>query len=214
MHGSGETGASDTQEAPNKQIISAEGHDAGVEPVASADSTQATESVSNGPVNETAPPEVVPGGDGKPNSVNISSDISATAVEADAETAKEGSPATLVEPNGASEKPADAEHLPEPPASPTSNTAHSGTSNVSTVNADLPAKPVAADRMPSANRLSISYAAGSRRLVIDAEVVDVLKVFRSEGRIEVVTNFERLGEGFKGILVKHLSKALFFEETY
>jgi 20S proteasome subunit alpha 6 len=54
---------------------------------------------------------------------------------------------------------------------------------------------------PSANRLSISYAAGSRRLVIDAEMVDTLKVFRAEGRIEVAITIDREGDGFRGIQV-------------
>lgn len=113
------------------------------------------------------------------------------------------------------------EHLPEPPASPTSNTLLStssgstygepGSQNTST-SLSAPVSPMKVDgkgaRTPSANRLSISYAAGSRRLVVDAGVVEKLKVFRSEGRIEVAVNIERDGEnGLKGILVclLHLS---------
>lgn len=104
--------------------------------------------------------------------------------------------------SGAQEKASEAEHLPEPPASPTSNTAFSGTSSGSTNNPDLPPKPLAASRLPSPNRVSISYAGGARRLLIDADIVDKLKVFRAEGRIEISMAIERLAEGFKGILVK------------
>ncbi|RDB23253.1 hypothetical protein Hypma_009662 [Hypsizygus marmoreus] len=101
------------------------------------------------------------------------------------------------------------DHLPEPPASPpTSNTFLSG-SSTSTFG-DSPTvplgKPVKTGRTPSANRLSISYAGGNRRLVIDAEVVESLKVFRQEGRIEVLMNILKEGDdGLKGILVEGLS---------
>lgn len=64
---------------------------------------------------------------------------------------------------------------------------------------DQPNEPA---RVPSANRLSISYAAATRRLVIDAEVVEKLKVFRHEARIEVHMNIEKDKSGrFRGILV-------------
>lgn len=67
---------------------------------------------------------------------------------------------------------------------------------------DLALKPVP---VPSANRISISYAGGTRRLVIDAGIVERLKVFRAEGRIEVTLTVERLDEsGFKGIFVRFL----------
>lgn len=57
-------------------------------------------------------------------------------------------------------------------------------------------------KTPSANRLSISYAAGTRRLVIDAGVVQSLKVFRREARIEAVVNIERDSEtSLKGVFV-------------
>jgi hypothetical protein len=97
------------------------------------------------------------------------------------------------------------EHLPEPPASPTSNTFLS-TSSTSTYG-EHNQPPVRAGekdgRIPTANRLSISYAGGSRRLVIDADVVSKLKVFRSEGRIEVNLNVEKEDEStLKGIFVR------------
>ncbi len=58
------------------------------------------------------------------------------------------------------------------------------------------------EKIPSANRLSVSYAGATRRLVIDAEVVPKLKVFRAEGRIEVTVSLmaDERG-GFKGIAV-------------
>ncbi|KAG6903323.1 hypothetical protein C0995_013076 [Termitomyces sp. Mi166 len=96
------------------------------------------------------------------------------------------------------------DHLPEPPASPLTTlsvSAYGGSPTVSVI------KPEAkAGRVPSANRLSISYAGGNRRLVVDAEVVESLKLYRQEGRIEVVLNIVRDGDdGLKGVLVEGLS---------
>ncbi|KAH7931368.1 hypothetical protein BV22DRAFT_1124290 [Leucogyrophana mollusca] len=102
---------------------------------------------------------------------------------------------------------ADQEHLPEPPASPTSNTLLS-TSSGSTYGGEPPQSTAAAKagRTPSANRLSISYAAGSRRLVVDAEVVEYLRVYRAEGRIEVYISLDKDEEdGLKGVLIEGLS---------
>ncbi|EGO27238.1 hypothetical protein SERLADRAFT_460293 [Serpula lacrymans var. lacrymans S7.9] len=100
------------------------------------------------------------------------------------------------------------EHLPEPPASPASNTLLS-TSSSSTYGDPSQSQSIAitkSGKTPSANRLSISYAAGSRRLVVDAEVVDHLKVFRSDGRIEVHISVEKDdADGLKGILIEGLS---------
>jgi 20S proteasome subunit alpha 6 len=60
----------------------------------------------------------------------------------------------------------------------------------------------------SANRLSISYAGGSRRLVINAQVVDKLKVFRAEGRIEVHMNVVKDATGtYNGIFVRLFSES-------
>lgn len=98
------------------------------------------------------------------------------------------------------------DHLPEPPASPPLSNAFLSTPSTSTFG-DSPTLPltkpeVKPGRTPSANRLSISYAGGNRRLVIDAEVVDSLKVFRQDGRIEVAIHINKEGEdGLKGILV-------------
>lgn len=111
---------------------------------------------------------------------------------------------------GANES-ADQDHLPEPPASPTSNTLLS-TSSSSTYGepSHLPASTTVSKggRVPSANRLSISYAAGSRRLVVDAEVVEYLKVYRSEGRIEVHISLDKGSDNdLKGVLIEGLSDA-------
>ncbi|OAX43076.1 hypothetical protein K503DRAFT_766174 [Rhizopogon vinicolor AM-OR11-026] len=106
---------------------------------------------------------------------------------------------------------ADQEHLPEPPASPASNTLLS-TSSGSTYGEPSQSQASTAvskgGRVPSANRLSISYAAGSRRLVVDAEVVECLKVCRSDGRIEVQISLDKdSDDGLKGVLIEGLSDA-------
>jgi len=43
---------------------------------------------------------------------------------------------------------------------------------------------------PAADRISISYARNTRRMVIDAEVVEEVRICRAEGKIEVVVNCE------------------------
>lgn len=55
----------------------------------------------------------------------------------------------------------------------------------------------------AANRLAISYAAASRRIVINAQVVDSLKVFRKEHRLEISLTVEANEDGqLKGIMVR------------
>lgn len=106
---------------------------------------------------------------------------------------------------------ADQEHLPEPPASPTSNTLLSTSSGSTYGEPSYPPASTAVSKggpVPSANRLSISYAAGSRRLVVDAGVVEYLKVYRSEGRIEVHISLDKgSDDGLKGVLIEGLSDA-------
>lgn len=93
------------------------------------------------------------------------------------------------------------DHLPEPPTSNSSASAYEPT----------PAsESKVITRTPSANRISISYAGGKRRLVVDAEVVDTLTVYRQDGRIEVTVQVSSAGdEEFKGLWVRfpasHLS---------
>jgi len=94
----------------------------------------------------------------------------------------------------------------ENPTSPPSSNTLLSTSSTSTFGESPPVAltlpDVKAGRTPSANRLSISYAGGNRRMVIDSEVVDFLKVFRHEGRIEVIMSINKEGDdGLKGILV-------------
>jgi hypothetical protein len=88
---------------------------------------------------------------------------------------------------------------PEPPPSLTASAA-------STTYADAyePVKPeTKGPKVPAANRLSISYEGGNRRIVFDAEVVDTMTLFRHEARAEVRINLTSDGEGgLKGILVK------------
>ncbi|KAJ7499223.1 hypothetical protein FB451DRAFT_1428472 [Mycena latifolia] len=91
---------------------------------------------------------------------------------------------------------------PEPPPSLTVSAA-------STTYGDAyqPVKPeTKGPRVPAANRLSISYEGGNRRIVFDAEVVDTITLFRREARAEVRINLTRDGEmGLKGILMETLS---------
>jgi 20S proteasome subunit alpha 6 len=102
-------------------------------------------------------------------------------------------------------EPSQTEHLPEPPASPLSNTLPSTTSTSPYEEAAIPTGPKAdlkAGKTPSANRLSISYSRGNRRLVMDAEVVESLRLFREEGRIEIVMKLTKeKDDTLKGILV-------------
>ena len=104
-------------------------------------------------------------------------------------------------------QPIEPEHLPEPPASPLSNTLPSTTSSPHE-EAAIPTAPKAdlkAGKSPSANRLSISYHSGNRRLVMDAEVVESMKVFRKEGRIEIFVNVTKeKDDTLKGILVRNV----------
>ena len=98
------------------------------------------------------------------------------------------------------------EHLPDLPLSPDSSTLPSTSSATAfedgsastTTNIDTKGA-----KTPSANRLSISYARGNRRLVLDAEVVESLKLYRQEGRIEVVIKLTKENDNhLKGILVR------------
>jgi 20S proteasome subunit alpha 6 len=94
------------------------------------------------------------------------------------------------------------ENPTEPPKSPTPLPSTSSPSNH---NDDKPSlrSDGKGPRVPSANRVSISYAGGSRRLVIDAEVVETLKLSRQVGRIEIHVNVDKIGEeDLKGILVR------------
>ncbi len=96
------------------------------------------------------------------------------------------------------------EHLPEPPASPVVQSAATSVASphaepVSQPPPRLPTKP---GRTSSANRLSISYANGNRRLIVDAEVVENVKVFRSEGRIEVTVSAALSEKDLRGIIVR------------
>jgi len=64
-----------------------------------------------------------------------------------------------------------------------------------------------AGKTPSANRLSVSYARSNRRLVINAEAVETLKLFRQEGRIEVIVKVQKQEDGtLRGILTEGLSE--------
>ncbi|GAV99463.1 proteasome subunit alpha type 1 [Lentinula edodes] len=102
----------------------------------------------------------------------------------------------------------DSEHLPEPPASPVSNTllSASSSSTYGDSNSHNSDKDQLATQAPSANRLSISYSNGNRRMVINAEVVEKMEIYRSEGRIEAKMKIHRNPDNtIQGILVEGLS---------
>jgi 20S proteasome subunit alpha 6 len=98
------------------------------------------------------------------------------------------------------------EHLPDLPQSPDSTIQPSTSSATAVEDGSIPAitkTDTKGPKTPSANRLSISYARGNRRLVLDAEVVESLKIYRQEGRIEVVIKLAKESdEHVKGILVR------------
>jgi len=94
------------------------------------------------------------------------------------------------------------EHLPELALSSTQPSISSATA-LEDRSAPSSTKTEKGPKTPSANRLSISYARGNRRLVLDAEVVESLKLYRQEGRIDVVIKLAQGGdERLKGILVR------------
>jgi len=101
------------------------------------------------------------------------------------------------------------DHLPEPPASPAllSTPSNSDEGGGTRMKNESPSNSGTGKfRVPSANRISISYAGGNRRLVIDAEVVQSMKVLRQDGIIEVVMDVTKLNENeLKGILVRFFS---------
>lgn len=99
-----------------------------------------------------------------------------------------------------------------------SQTLHSSSSSstvVSTASALIP--PASASHshdtekkrpVPSANRISVLYASGTRRLAINSEVVEAMKIWRGRGRIEISLRLEREGEKeLKGLFVSitHIS---------
>lgn len=59
-------------------------------------------------------------------------------------------------------------------------------SSVSSTDSRETAHPFQPEVTPSMNRLSILYEGSQRRMCFDAEVVDKIRVFRAEGRIEVL----------------------------
>jgi len=85
-------------------------------------------------------------------------------------------------------------HFDGPASSDTSTLiSRSTTSTYGEPNRRLPlkAEPQPGIRTPSANRLSISYAAGTKRLVINAEIVEKFKIHRSDGRVEILLRVEK-----------------------
>lgn len=105
--------------------------------------------------------------------------------------------------------PSEAHDTEQPPSSETSSvTLNASPATTAAPPNEEPAQAPKSDgnsaHVPSANRLSISYAAGTRRMVIDAGVVEKLKVFRSDARIEVHMTISEDNGHLKGILVRNL----------
>ena len=70
----------------------------------------------------------------------------------------------------------------------------------------IKAEPQRGVRTPSANRLSISYAAGTKRLVINAEIVENFKILRSDGQVEILLRVEKdEANELNGIIVRSLT---------
>lgn len=96
------------------------------------------------------------------------------------------------------------EHLPEPPVSPVSNTllSTSSSSTYGDSNSHTSDKDKSITLTPSANRLSISYANGNRRMVINSEVVEKIDIYRTEGRMEMKLKLQHNSDNtLQGILV-------------
>lgn len=102
-------------------------------------------------------------------------------------------------------------HDPEPPASPASqdnscqqllSQSINGTSNVNSQDSIGEKSPSSPRRLLSPNRVSISYASGARRILIDAQIVETVKIWRGVGKIEIILSLERQGDlNFKGLVV-------------
>ncbi|KIJ56589.1 hypothetical protein M422DRAFT_22743 [Sphaerobolus stellatus SS14] len=125
--------------------------------------------------------------------------------------------------------PMDTEHDPEPPASPVSvdNSSQPSVSQTlsggSSLNTTIvsPSNSQIISVLPttdsqrkklSANRVSISYASGARRILIDAHIVETMKIWRGQGRIEISLSLEREGDlDFKGLIVEAYSQE---KQTY
>ncbi|KAF8592466.1 hypothetical protein K439DRAFT_13551 [Ramaria rubella] len=131
--------------------------------------------------------------------------------------------------------PADTGPEPEPPASPVSQSTSqqslsqtlnssggsfssmASPSNSQTTTLITPSQipglnmsetPSSEYKLPSANRVSISYASGARRLLIDAQIVETMKIWRGQGRIEILLSLERECEfDLKGLIAETYSQA-------
>lgn len=84
-----------------------------------------------------------------------------------------------------------------PETSTTLNSGNTSTTcgDISFASASVSTRPESKTSPTSANRLSIAYADRSKRLIINADIVESLKVFRSENRIEVELSLTRTDTG-------------------
>ncbi|KAJ7117299.1 hypothetical protein C8R43DRAFT_1036986 [Mycena crocata] len=167
----------------------------------SAESEQVATDRPNTPVSETQSNQ------GEQSLLSLSATATLLSIHHPPATSSLGGDATIVLPENGHEseqtQELEATQVDEPPPSLT-------VSATSTTYGDAyqPVKPeVKGPKVPAANRLSISYEGGNRRIVVDAEVVDTITLFRREARAEVHMNVISDGEkGLKGILMETLSE--------
>lgn len=123
--------------------------------------------------------------------------------------------ALVMEPTQVLELPSESAESEHPPPSETSSTTLDASPST-VIGCEMPPQPAKPETdgsyVPSANRLSISYAAGTRRMVIDSAIVDKLKVFRSDARIEVHLTLGEEAGNLKGILVSVQATSCVFEK--
>ncbi|KAF7355047.1 Proteasome endopeptidase complex [Mycena sanguinolenta] len=192
--------------------VSGSASDASISTLVSS-SPQAPQPVSSAPPTEPAGPVTdrakTPVSESQPVQGDSSLTLSAAATLLSVDnptTSLSGEPTVILSENGNghSEQTQElvATQVDEPPPSLTVSAA-----STTYGDAYAPVKPeTKGPQVPAANRLSISYEGGNRRLIFDAGVVDNITLFRREARAEVRMNLISNGEGgLKGVLMETLS---------
>lgn len=163
-----------------------------------ADGSSSTQASSQETVQATEPNDPAP----EVNGHDEDSHMSATQTDDDHED--HTLHALAMEPTQVLEPPPESAESEYPPPSETSSTTLDASPST-VIGCEMPPQPAKPETdgsyVPSANRLSISYAAGTRRMVIDSAIVDKLKVFRADARIEVHLTLGEEAGNLKGILV-------------
>jgi 20S proteasome subunit alpha 6 len=161
-------------------------------PSGSTEQEESTTDRANTPVAESQPVQ------GDKSLLTLSTTATLLSIDNPAATSLSGEPTVVLPENGEQTQELVATQIDEPPPSLTVSAA-----STTYGDAYAPVKPEGkGPKVPAANRLSISYEGGNRRIVFDAEVVDTITLFRREARAEVRINLVSDGEtGLKGILV-------------